>query len=162
MNSMCITHTFIWRQSAVQEVTRSERNKGLAFLTNIQQGRALEHTLVALNSTSAHCHIYLKYTGNLLNMDASIVWTWSSGPKVPTIEGSTIHNIFTLSTTLQLHILTLLQYHIMVCKAQQPLCMTYIDTQTLFHDQARLTHVLWQVQYPYRVVRLCMITVIVF
>ena len=30
----------------------------LAFLTNVQQGRALERAFVALNPTSIHCHTY--------------------------------------------------------------------------------------------------------
>ena len=40
-----------------------------AFLASVQQGRALEHAFVALNSTGTHCHAYWKYTGSLRNTD---------------------------------------------------------------------------------------------
>ena len=40
-----------------------------AFLTSVQQGRALECAFVALNSTGTHCHAYRKYTGSLRNTD---------------------------------------------------------------------------------------------
>ena len=39
-----------------------------AFLTSVQQGRALEHAFVALNSTGMHYHAYLKYAGSLQNI----------------------------------------------------------------------------------------------
>ena len=35
------------------------------FLASVQQGRALEHAFVVLNSTSKHCHIYQKCIGRL-------------------------------------------------------------------------------------------------
>ena len=34
----------------------------LAFLASVQQGTVLEHTFLALNRTSTHCHAYQKYT----------------------------------------------------------------------------------------------------
>ena len=44
-----------------------------AFLTSVQQGRALKRAFVALNSTGTHCHAYQKFTGSLRNTDASII-----------------------------------------------------------------------------------------
>ena len=49
----------------------------LAFLASIQQGRALEHGFIVLNSVSMHA--YWKYTRNLWNMDTSIFQTHSGG-----------------------------------------------------------------------------------
>ena len=45
----------------------------LAFLASVQQGRALEHGFIVLNSVSMHA--YWKYTRNLWNMDTSIFQT---------------------------------------------------------------------------------------
>ena len=52
----------------------------LVFLASIQQGRAMEHAFLALNSMSMHCQAYQKYIGGLQNTDASIFWTCSNGP----------------------------------------------------------------------------------
>ena len=41
-----------------------------AFLTSVQQGRALECAFVGLNSTGTHCHTYWKYI-----LEASKIWT---------------------------------------------------------------------------------------
>ena len=60
----------------------------LAFLTNLQQGRALEHAFVVLNPTSTHCHAYWKYTRSLLNTDTSIFRTYAVVvPMVSALEG---------------------------------------------------------------------------
>ena len=53
----------------------------LAFLASVQQGRVLDCTFIVLNSTSTSSHLQ-KYTRSLQNMDASIFWTHSGGPKV--------------------------------------------------------------------------------
>ena len=58
-----------------------------AFLTSVQQGRALECAFVALNNTGMHYHAYRKYTGSLQNMDTSIIRTRRGGPMVSAIEG---------------------------------------------------------------------------
>ena len=50
-----------------------------AFLTSVQHGRALEHTLVALNGMGTHYHTYRKNTRSLRNTDASIIRTHSGG-----------------------------------------------------------------------------------
>ena len=62
-----------------------------AFLASIQQGRALECSFVALNSTGMHCHTYRKFTGSLRNTDVSIIRTRSGSPIVSAIEGSTVY-----------------------------------------------------------------------
>ena len=51
----------------------------LAFLASVQQGRALEHTFIVLNSMSTHCHGYRKYTRSLWNTNTSIFRTCSGG-----------------------------------------------------------------------------------
>ena len=58
-----------------------------AFLTRVQQGRALERAFLALNIMGTHCHAYWKHTRSLRNMNVSITWTRSSGPMVSAIEG---------------------------------------------------------------------------
>ena len=58
----------------------------LAFLTSVQQGRALEHALIEVISTSTHCHAYWKYTGSLQNTNASIFWTLCGDPKVSALD----------------------------------------------------------------------------
>ena len=65
----------------------------LAFLTSIQQGRALEHAFLALNSVSMHCHAYQKYIGSLQNTDASIFRTCSSGPYAACNGGVPLYKI---------------------------------------------------------------------
>ena len=45
-----------------------------AFLSSVQQGRAMECDFVTLNSMSTHGHTNWKYTGSLQNMDASEIW----------------------------------------------------------------------------------------
>ena len=58
-----------------------------AFLASTQQGRALECSFVALNSTGMHCHAYQKCTGSLQNMDVSIIRTHCGSPIMSAIEG---------------------------------------------------------------------------
>ena len=48
----------------------------LAFLTSVQQGRALERGFIGLNSMSMHCHAYRKYTGSLCLYILDMQW-WS-------------------------------------------------------------------------------------
>ena len=67
--------------------TIGSHSSSLWSALSVQEGRALECTLIALNSTGMHCHTYQKYTGSLWNMDASIIQTCSNSPMVSTIEG---------------------------------------------------------------------------
>ena len=54
-----------------------------AFLTSVQQGRALERAFVVLNTTGTHCRAHRKYTGSLRNTDAGRLYnpdTQYTGP----------------------------------------------------------------------------------
>ena len=88
----CLSHKVVHHWSTQQlDITNSTgmHSTGLwsAFLTSIQQGRALECAFVALNSTGIHCHAYRKYTRSLRNTGVSIIRTHIGGPMMSAIEG---------------------------------------------------------------------------
>ena len=70
-----LSHKFVRHCWSIQQLNISYNSIGLhssslwsAFLASIQQGRALERAIVALNSMGMHCHAYQKYTGSLWNI----------------------------------------------------------------------------------------------
>ena len=46
---------------------------GYPFLPSYSKGKLWNGAFVALNGTSAHCHAYRKYTGNLRSRDTSLL-----------------------------------------------------------------------------------------